>query len=295
MTKQERREMRLSLMFCGPWIAGLSAFILFPAALSLWFSLCDYSVLAKPVFIGTANYTDLAGDGIFRQSLANTLVFSALALPLGTVVSLGIALLLNADIRGRGLLRTAFFVPSLVPLVALGMLWQYLLNPEYGLVNAALGVFGIGGPDWIGSRAWSKPALVFATTWGVGNSILIYMASLQEVPRSLVDAALVDGAGRVARLFHVTLPMISPVIYFNVLVGTIGVLQAFALPYVMMGANGEPARSTLFYAMYMFTQAFGYLRMGYASAMAWVLFLVIAVLTWTAHKAMARHVHYGGL
>lgn len=286
--------MRLSLLFCGPWIAGLSAFILFPAALSLWFSLCDYSVLAKPVFIGASNYTDLAGDGIFRRSMGNTLAFSAMALPLGTLVSLGIALLLTADIRGRGFFRTIFFLPSLVPLVALGMLWQYLLNPEYGLVNAALEAFGIEGPDWIGSGAWSKPALVFATLWGVGNAAVVYMASLQEVPQSLYDAALVDGAGRAARLFHITLPMISPVIYFNVLTGTIGVLQAFALPYVMMGANGEPARSTLFYAMYMFTQAFSYLRMGYASAMAWVLFVVIAALTWTAHRAMARHVHYGG-
>ncbi len=289
----ERKKRLWSLIFCAPWLVGLTGFTLIPAVMSLYFSLCDYSVLASPVFIGLGNYTDLMKDSFFWVSLRNTVIFAAIALPLGTVTSLALALLLNARIFGKGIFRVIFFVPSLVPLVALGMLWQYLLNPEYGLLEGVLNAVGIEGPNWLGDPRWTKPALALVGLWGVGHAVIIYLAGLEAVSKSLYEAAMLDGANRWQQLWAVTLPSISPVIYFNVVMGLIGVLQIFALPYVMLGPNGDPARSSLFFSMYIFNQAFIYLRMGYASAMAWVMFGIIVGLTLAAHRLMARHVHYG--
>ncbi|MEQ8818912.1 MAG: sugar ABC transporter permease [Sumerlaeia bacterium] len=294
MTRTDRHQLASAALFLSPWIIGFTVFVALPAILSLYFSLCDYSVLTEPVFIGVGNYTDLTRDALFWKSLWNTILFAGLALPIGTVVSIALALLLNSPMWGKGIMRTIVFLPSLVPLVAMGMLWQYLLNPEYGLINGILQPLGLASPDWLGDPSWTKPGLVLTTLWGTGNAVIIYLASLSEVPRTLYDAARVDGASWWQQILNISLPMISPVIYFNMIIGIITVLQIFALPYVMMGADGEPARSTLFYAMYLFNQAFTYLRMGYASAMAWILFLLIALLTWAGHRASRRHVHYGG-
>lgn len=288
----EQKKRLWSLIFCAPWLVGLTGFILLPAAMSLYFSLCDYSVLASPVFIGLGNYGDLLKDQFFWVSLRNTAIFAAIALPLGTVASLGLALLLNARIFGKGIFRVIFFVPSLVPLVALGMLWQYLLNPEYGLLESVLNALGVEGPNWLGDPQWTKPALALVGLWGVGNAVIIYLAGIEAVSKTLYEAAMLDGANRWQQLWAVTLPSISPVVYFNVVMGLIGVLQVFALPYVMLGPNGDPARSSLFFSMYIFNQAFLYLRMGYASAMAWVMFGIIVVLTLAAHRLMEGHVHY---
>lgn len=292
MTREDKRNLVKGLLFTAPWLVGLAVFTTIPALMSLYFSFCDYSVLNPPVFIGATNFTDLARDEVFWQSLNNTLIYAVAALPLGTVLGIVLALLLNQQIIARPVFRTIFFLPSLVPLVALAILWQWIFNGEFGVLNHALGWFGIDGPNWLTDTTWAKPALIITALWGVGNSVVIYLAGLQDVPRDYYEAARVDGANWWQQTRHITLPMISPVIYFNVIMGTIGVLQIFAVPYVMTG--GGPARATLFYTMYLFNQAFRYLNMGYACAMAWVLFVIVAGLTLLAHRLSKGHVYYGG-
>lgn len=291
MTLGFRRETMTAMFFISPWVIGFTVLYLIPCFLSFYFSLSDYSVLNPPVYIGTQNYRELASDEIFWQSLYNTIWFAAFALPSGLILALFLALMLNGPIVARGIFRTIFFIPSLVPLVALAVLWQWLLNAEYGLVNLLLGYIGIPPIDWLGDTRFSKPGLLVTGLWGVGNAVVIYLAGLQDVPRSLYESARLDGANNRQQLLYITIPMISPVIYFNLMMGCIGVLQIFALPYVMTG--GGPARSTLFYTMYLFDQAFLYLNMGYASAMAWVLFALIVAITWTAHRLSNKHVVYG--
>ena len=290
MTSRDWRNLRIGLAFISPWLLGLSVFIFLPSVMAFYYSLCDYSVLKEPVFIGAGNYVDLANDPVFWQSLWNTLFYAVFALPLGTVLSLALALLLNQPLIGRSIFRTIFFLPSLVPLVALAILWQWMFNGSFGVVNYGLEFIGLEGPNWLADTTWSKPALVITGLWGVGHAIVIYLAGLQDVPRSLYEAARVDGAIWWQQTVHVTLPMLSPVIYFNLLMGCIGVLQIFATPFIMTG--GGPARSTLFYTMYLFDQAFKYLNMGYACAMALVLFAMIAALTAAAHYISRRYVHY---
>ncbi|CEK15170.1 carbohydrate ABC transporter permease [Chthonomonas calidirosea] len=291
--KQSRRETRTALLFVLPWFIGFTAFLLYPVVASIYFSFCDYSVLHPPVFIGLANYRDLVHDAIFWQTVQNTVVYTLWALPISALVALSLALLLNTKVRGMAFYRTIFFIPSLVPMVALAILWQWIFNGQYGILNAFLQDLGIKGPNWLGDPAWSKTALVVLSAWGVGNAMVIYLAGLQDVPRQLYEAADLDGAGWWAKTLHVTLPMISPVILFNVIMGIIGTLQIFTVPYVI-SPQGAPARSIYFYAMYLFDNAFIYHKMGYACAMGWILFVVILILTLAALKFSERHVHYGG-
>jgi multiple sugar transport system permease protein len=292
VTARERKNFLTGLGFAGPWLIGMTVLIGLPMCMTIWFSFCDYSVLKEAAFVGADNYIELAHDQVFWKSLWNTIFFAAIALPLGTILSMALALLLNQKIIARPVFRTIFFLPSLVPLVALAILWQWIFNGEYGVLNYILGLGGVDGPNWLGDIHWSKPAIVVTSLWGVGGAVVIYLAGLQDVPVQLYEAATIDGAGTWAKIWNVTLPMISPVIYFNLIMGCIGALQVFAVPYVMTG--GGPARSTLFYTMYLFDHAFKYLNMGYACAMALILFALIAGLTAAAHFATRRHVHYAG-
>lgn len=299
MTTFERANLRNGLAFCAPWLIGLSVFTLYPVAASLFYSFCDYSVLQAPIWSGTENYRRMLHDHVFWLSLRNTLFFAALSLPLGMIVSLSLALLLNTEVRGLPVFRTIFYLPSIVPVVASAMLWMWILNGQLGILNSllrpVLGVFGITPPMWLSDPRWAKPALVLMSVWGCGNSMVIYLAGLQGVPKELYEAAEIDGAGSWRRFWHVTLPMISPVIYFNLVMGIIGTLQMFTTVFAMTGgADGNPARSTLFYALYLFSTAFYDLRMGYASAMAWVLFILIVLLTMAATKFSEKRVHYAG-
>lgn len=278
------------LAFTSLWIVGLGTFTAYPVIASLYYSFCDYSILKSPVWSGLENYRQLAHDDLFWKSLGNTLFFAALSVPLGTVVALALALLLNQPVRGRSFFRVVFYLPSIVPLIASTMLWTWILNGQFGLLNYAIAPllrpFGLTPPVWLLDPAWTKPALVMMSLWGTGNAMVIYLAGLQDVPKELYEAAEIDGAGAWQRFRHVTLPVLAPVIYFNVTMAMIGALQAFAQAWVMSsaaggeGADGSPARSTLFYTVYLFSTAFYNLRMGYASAMAYVLFVVIATLTW---------------
>ncbi len=293
MTRGEWRSLGVGLLFISPWIVGFLAFTMYPVVASIYYSFCDYDVLSKPVLIGTLNYRDMFTDAVFWKALFNTLYYVAFSLPLGLLLALLIAILLNNQVKCRPLFRTCFFLPSLVPIVAVSMLWLWIFNGSFGLLNYALNLLGIHGPNWLADEQWAKPALVLTTLWGAGGSMVIYLAALQDVPRDLYESAEIDGANAWHRIRHITIPMISPVIYFNLVMGIIGSLQVFAGPYIMFGGSG-PNRSALFYATYIYDNAFSYNQMGYACAMAWVLFLIILGLTWVATKATRKHIHYAG-
>ncbi|MEI9939473.1 MAG: sugar ABC transporter permease [Pseudomonadota bacterium] len=266
--------------------------MIYPLCAAFYYSLCDYSVLLPPVFIGFDNYLDLVKDPLFWQSLRNTAYFAAGSVTLGLFVSLSLALLLNSKVKGLGLYRTIFFLPSLMPVVAGSILWMVMYNGQSGLINSGLRAIGINGPAWLADPNWSKPAIVIMAVWGAGNAMVVYLAGLQDVPTALYEAAIIDGAGFFQRLFHVTIPMISPVIYFNVVFSIISGFQAFTQAFIMTGSTGAPERSTLFYVLNLYNVGFQDLRMGYASAMAWVLFIIILLITFAATKLSQRFVTY---
>ncbi|MDX1933090.1 MAG: sugar ABC transporter permease [Capsulimonadales bacterium] len=306
----ERHRLRQGLAFLSPWIVGFLTFLLIPVGLSFYFSFCDYSLLQPPAFIGLANYRELMTDPVFWQSLRNTLTYAAMALPAGLMVSLGLALLLNQKVAGQSIFRTVVFLPSLVPTVASAMLWLWLFNTKLGLINtmletppfaalirglnAVLGVLHLPGVQppigWLTDPAFALPALAFMSVWGVGQTVVIYLAGLQDVPKELLEASELDGANAGQRLWNVTLPMLSPVIFFNLIMAIIGSLQEFSGPYIMTG--GGPARATYFFTMYLYDNAFTYLKMGYASAMAWIQLLLILALTAIAFRTSKHWVHY---
>ena len=290
--RTELRNTAKGLAFLSPWLVGFLVFTLTPVVLSFYYSFCDYSLLQPPVWRGLENYELLARDEVFWKSLWNTLRYAVLALPAGMLVSLGLALMLNVRIRGQSVYRTIIFLPSLVPTVASAMLWLWLFNSRLGLINTFLAKVGIEGPRWLGDVRWAMPALAIMSLWGVGHTVVIYLAGLQDVPRELYEAAEIDGAGVWGRLLNVTLPTISPVIFFNLIMAIIGTLQVFTIPYIM--TQGGPQRSTYFYTMYLYDNAFNFLRMGYASAMAWIQFMIVLALTGLAFWTGKRWVHYQG-
>ncbi|RYG47109.1 sugar ABC transporter permease [bacterium] len=289
-----QRDARIGLLFALPWIFGFLIFLAYPLLASFYYSFTNYSVLRTPKWVGLANYRELAGDGVFLTTLKNTLIYAVAAVPLSTVVAIGLAMLLNSKVKGMALYRTLFFLPSLVPMVALGTLFLWVFNGDYGLLNAGLRALGwTSPPNWLGDPAWAKWTLVLISTWGCGQAMIIYLAGLQEVPVSLYEAAELDGAKVWSKMRNVTLPLLSPVILFNGVMGLIGALQTFAVPYVMF-PGGAPARSTYFIASYLYDNAFLYQRMGYASALGWIMFLITLALTFVSLKLSEKHVHYEG-
>jgi multiple sugar transport system permease protein len=289
----DTREALKGYAFISPWIGGFLAFTLVPVALSLYYSFCDYSLLQPPIFRGLENYRTLAGDPVFWQGMRNTFYYASLSLPLCLVMALVAALLLNSDIRAQTVYRTIIFLPSIVPAVASAMIWLWLFNPKLGLVNFVLNTVGIKDPPgWLGSERWAMPALVFISIWGVGNTVVIYLAGLQDVPKDLYEAADLDGAGAWGKIRHVTVPMLSPVIFFNLIMAIIGTMQVFVLPFIM--TQGGPARATYFYTMYLYDNVFRDVHVGFGSAMAWVQLLIILTLTGVAFWSSKRWVHYQG-
>jgi multiple sugar transport system permease protein len=292
MSPLERRKVLTGLLFSSPWVIGLSVFLIYPLLAALYYSLCDYSVLLPPVFVGFDNYIELFQDNLFWKSLWNTTFFAVGAVSLGVLVALTLAILLNSKVKGLAFYRTAFFLPSLMPLVAGSILWFCMYAGQGGIINTLLANIGITGPAWLSDPAWAKVAIVFMAVWGAGNSMVIFLAGLQDVPMSLYEASIIDGANWLQRLLNVTLPMISPVIYFNVIMGIIGGFQAFAQAMIMTSSTGAPEQSTLFYVLQLYNVGFMDLRMGYASAMAWVLFVIILALTFMATRLSKRWVTY---
>jgi len=304
MNPSERRNLRNGLLFISPWVIGFLTFCVYPVIKSFYLSLCDYSILSPAVFTGWQNYVELAGDEVFWTAVSNTLFFAVFAIPLGLLLSLALAVLLNANVRGRGVFRTIFFLPSLVPMVCLAVLWQWMLNGDVGLVNEALRVplnainsllgSELRPPNWLSDARYAKWGLIFTMLWGVGNSVVIFLAGLQDVPVHLYESAEMDGANFPQKLWHITLPTISPVIHFNLIMGLIGSFQVFAVPYVMTGGGEGPGRSMLFLATYLYQNAFEFWNMGYACAIGFVMFVIILTLTLLANKLSERHVFYAG-
>jgi len=296
MTRMERRHMRNGLLFASPYIVGFMIFILYPLGASLYYSFCQYNVIMPPAWVGLQNFHELFfQDPLFWKALYNTLYFAVFSVPLALAFSLSLALLLNQKLRGMAVYRTLFFLPSIVPIVASSVLWLWVLNPESGLINGMLRQFlGMEGPGWIADEHWAKPSLVIMSLWAVGGAMVIFLAGLADVPQTLYEVADIDGAGRWAKFRHVTLPMLTPTILFNLIMGLIGAFQYFTQVYVMTGGKGGPIDSTMFYALYLYRNSFYYLRMGYASAMAWLLFLVILAATLTLLATSKRWVHYHG-
>jgi multiple sugar transport system permease protein len=291
----KNREDIAGFAWISPWIVGFLAFLALPIGMSLYYSFTDYSLLEKPLWVGLENFKALVNDPVFWIVMKNTVIYAAISIPLGTALAIFIAVLLHQPVRGTSFFRAAIFVPTLVPMVASAMVWMWLLNGELGLINQTLrpvlGVVGLSPPNWLSEKLFAMPALIFMSLWSVGQSVMIYLAALKDVPPSLYEAADLDGVGPVGRFFTVTLPMISPVVLFNVIIATIGSWQVFAIPYVM--TKGDPDRATLFYSMYLYDNAFVFgPKMGYASALAWVQFLIILALTGLTMLASRRLVYY---
>jgi multiple sugar transport system permease protein len=296
----------MGLLFVSPWIAGLCLFLLYPFLASVCYGFTDYSVLRPPRFVGADNYTGMAADPIFWKSLWVVLLFAAFSIPLGVVTALGLAITLDAGKRGVSIYRAIFYLPQLVPTVVVAILWTWLFNAEFGLVNHLLripcnwvnaifhweGQDALSPPGWLASSRWALWALVFMSLWQVGQMAIIYLAKVQDVPQDLYEAASLDGAGFWSKTWHITLPQISPIILFNVIMAIIGCFQVFTQPYIMTG--GGPARATHFLALYIYKLAFEEYRMGYACAVALVLFMVILGLTLLALRVARNRVYYAG-
>ncbi len=293
-TRRQRRSLLTGLLFISPWIVGFLVFQLYPFLASFYYSFTFYPILDTPRFIGLTNYQNLLNDPRFQTALGNSAYFAFFAVPLGTIISVLLAMLLNTKTRGVSIFRTIFFLPSITPVVATAIVWLWMFNPRAGIINYVLEMVGIRGPGWLGSPEWAKPALIIISIWGVGNAVLIYLAALQDVPRELSEAAQVDGANRLQQTWHITIPMISPVILFNIVTGLIGSFQYFTEVHVMTGGSGRPADSTLMLSIYLWQSAFQYFKIGYASAQAWVLFLIIISFTVVLFRISGRFVYYGG-
>lgn len=293
LRRNAMREARDFYLFIMPWIVGFSTLTLGPMLVSLYYSLCEYNIFQPPAWVGLENYVSiLTDDPLFWTSLYNTAYYTLFAVPLGVGGSIALALLLNQTVSGMRLFRTVFYMPSIIPQVAASILWIWLFNPQYGLINRVLEMAGVRGPLWLADPTWSKPALILMGLWGIGGGMVIFLAGLQGVPKHLREAAVVDGANVWQQFRHVTLPMLSPTIFFSVVTGIIGSFQVFTQSYVM--TQGGPLNSTLFYVLYLYRRAFEFFEMGYASAMAWILFLTIVSFTGLQLSLSRRWVYYEG-
>lgn len=294
----QKRESMSAYMYVSPWLIGFMLFTLIPMVASFYFSLTEYNIVEEPRWIGLKNYVDVFQDPAFWQSLKVTLSFAVMALPSGLVFGLFLAILLNQKIPFVKLWRTLYFVPSVLSGVAVTLLWVLLFNPQVGAINGLLKLFGIKGPGWLHDPDWALFSLVIMSLWGVGQTMIINLAGLQSVPTDLYDAAKVDGATMIRRFFHITIPMMSPVIFYNLVLGLIATFQYFTQAYIASTSIGReiggPVRSTLFYNIYLYQSGFKFFEMGYASALAWILFLIVLILTLLVFKSSPMWVHYEG-
>jgi multiple sugar transport system permease protein len=277
-----------------PWLVGFTCFTIGPMVGALALSFTEYEIITPPEFTGLRNFQRVFADPLFYTSLYNTAYIALLAVPLQQVVALALALALNQRLRGITVYRTIFYLPSQMPLVAAALLWLWIFNPDFGLANALLNLFGLGPVRWLFDLTWVKPSIVLITLWGgIGTPMIVFLAGLQGVPESLYEAAAIDGAGPWQRFRNVTVPMISPVIFFNLIIGIIASFQAyFTLVYTT--TQGGPANASLIYVIYLFFKAFKDFEMGYASSLAWLLFMVVLVLTGIQFYLARRWVHYEG-
>jgi multiple sugar transport system permease protein len=284
------REAIECYIFMLPVILGLLLFYLGPMIASLWFSFTDYDMLSSAEWVGMQNYQDLVNDEIFWKSLRVTVMYSAISVPLVLIAALFLALLLNQKFRGVTFFRTIYYLPTVMSGVAVATLWKWIFNTDYGILNLLLDKVGIRGPSWLTDQDWAIWALILTSLWTVGGSMLIFLAGLQSIPADLYEAASIDGAGPWSRFRNITVPMLSHVTFFNLVLGIIGALQVFTEGFVL--TQGGPNNSTLLLSIYLYRNAFEFLKMGYASAIAWVMFLIVLVLTLAVFKSAPMWVHY---
>lgn len=281
-------------VFVSPWVIGFLIFGLYPIVMSMYYSLCQYDVLRVPQYIGLRNYKELLfQDNYFWSSIWNTLYYLVIRTPLVIIGSLLLAVLVNNSIRGIKFFRTVYFMPSIISGVILSVLWMWLLNPEYGLINIVLNFFGIQGPLWLVDPNWSKPAIILMSIWSIGGGrMLVFLAALQSIPKQLYEALELDGGGWWNKFRFLIVPSVSPVIFLWTIIEVIFALQVFVEAYVM--TKGGPLNSTLFYNLYLYNKAFDDFDMGYASAMAWLLFIIAMIITYVQFKMSKKWVHYSG-
>lgn len=290
LSGQRRMERRWGLLMAVPAILGFAIFTAGPMVASLVFSLTDWQVGGTPSFVGLGNYTELVQDELFWTSLSATTYYTLGAVPAVLIVSFVVAMLLNEKVRGLAFWRTVFYLPTLVPAIANVVLWIWIFNPDFGLLNSLLRQTGLPAGQWVYDESTAIPSLIVMSTWGFGNTMVIFLAGLQGVPKHLYEAVSIDGGGAWRRFWHVTLPMMTPTIFYNLVVGVVGTFQVFNQAYVM--TEGGPNNATLFYVYYLFRKAFRESEMGYASALAWVLFMIIVVITFLMFRNARRWVYY---
>lgn len=287
------RESLAAYVFLLPWLIGFFVLTLGPLLASLYFSFTNFDLLTPPQWIGLDNFTEMfTQDRRFRAALIVTFRYVIFSVPLSLAFALLVAMLLNREIRGIGIYRAIYYLPSLLGgSVAIAILWRQIFGKE-GVVNQVLALFGIIGPSWISTPQFALNTLIILHIWQFGASMLIFLAGLKQIPQDLYDAAAVDGAGPLSRFFRITLPMLTPVVFFNLIMGIIGAFKAFTSAYVVSGGSGGPLDSTLFYTLYLYRKGFTEFEMGYASAMAWVLLIIIAACTALVFRSSRLWVHY---
>lgn len=288
-TEAQRRTIT-GYIFIMPFMLGFLFWFLAPALTAVWLTFTDWNLIRAPRFVGLDNITQLGRDPLFLTSLKVTTVFTLFSVPVSLVASFILALLMDTKVRGIGFFRTVYYLPSIVPAVASAVLWAWIFNTDFGLANVALRWLGLPKIQWLQSPDWALPALIIMSLWGLGASMVIYLAGLQGIPDVFYEAAEIDGAGRWAKLWNVTIPLLSPVIFFNLIIGIIGTFQVFTAGYLI--TDGGPQNSTLFYVLYLYRNGFEFLRMGYSAALAWVLFFIIMALTLFVFKSAGGMVHY---
>lgn len=285
-----KREAIIGYIFFLPGLIGLVFFMGIPIIYSLYISFTEYNIYSSPEWVGLKNYRVMFDDPLFFKSIYNTLYYVALSVPINTIVGILLAVLLNQRAKGIRVFRTVFYLPTVVSGVAVALLWQWILDPNFGLINSFLANFGIDGPGWLTDTSWSKFSIVLMNAWAVGGTMIIYLAGLQGIPNTLYEAAKIDGAGPIRRFFTITIPMLSPTIFFNVIMGIISGFQIFMQAYIM--TDGGPNNSTLFFAYHLYNKAFRDLQFGYASALAWVLLIITLIFTLIIFKFGDRWVYY---
>lgn len=289
--KTRTRDTIAFFLFISPWLIGFVVFTIVPMLASLFISFTDWNILTPPVWSGAKNFQTIFSDPLFYKSIQVTLTYTLFSVPLNIILSIFVAMLLNNALPGMRLFRTIFYLPAIVSGVVISVIWLWIYNPDYGLINGFLAMFGIEGPGWVYDENWALPSLIIMSLWGIGTNIVLYLAGLQSISTEFYEAAHIDGANFWQRLIYITLPSMSPVLLFTTLTGIINSLQTFTQAFVM--TDGGPNNATNFYAFYIYNNAFVWRKMGEACAQAWILFIIIFILTMITLKVSNGHVHYG--
>ena len=292
MSAAQRRDLRDGLLFTSPFIFGVLALWVGPMLYSLYLILHKWNMIAAPKFIGLGHFERMLNDPLVGKSLVNTAYYTFIGVPLQLLVAFSLAVMLNQRIRGLSVYRTVYYLPSITPAVAFAVVWIQILNPEFGVLNEVLGWLGLGPINWLFEPGWAKPALIIMSLWLTGFQMIIFLAGLQGVPQELQEAAEIDGANTWRRFINVTVPIISPIIFFNMIIGIIASFQVFTTVFIM--TRGGPQDATRFFVLYLYDNAFEYFKMGYAASLAWILFLIIMAFTGIQFFFANRWVYYEG-